>query len=994
MEKYTREDITTAYLKLKHFVYYDTNLLFLRDRLAKFESSESFESELDELVSTLNHATTKNKEKLQGWYDQIDFHILPKSFKEKQFKIDGTLISNKSLTKENKVTKVSYFIDCPIQLHLIGILWLIKVGYKLEENIESCNYGYRLAIDEDSNRIKNGLSLYKPYFILYKNWRDNAIKKAKALIEEDKNVAIVGLDIKSFFHSVDIDFQKLKQDLGSSEYHRVTTLVKNICHIYTSKVHDFSGMEDSSQKALLPIGFLASGVIANWHLKTLDRNILDNLNPIYYGRYVDDMVLVIQNPKIQYSDDKPISGFINKYFVKTGILEFADNKEDFNISGYNNLTIQPKKISLGDFDGKGSKAVLDKFEKNLIKTSSEFNFLPQDDIADTELDEEVHTLNYSDSVNKLSSLKDLHINKYAASKFIAKKIFKSTISPKKPDTKTGDQIISIFSEVLGLEFYILWEKITTFFIVNGLSKHFLHFVKDVRKTIGSLDFEIEGAHDQLSEKCKRDFEDYFSISYSLALGLDRHILQKRKLYDYFEFELDDLISNIRSFRQSNLIRNHYVASPALTFTKHCTSSDHSLIDYNFKKESKQNKLDEHSIKYSPRYVPFSELLVFQIQQLLIEGSELMQLDDTNKVEASTNYFHKAFDKFYQINYEYRYPESTEEVFARMILSVMSENTQTKDFKKDLRNHYFKLGDTTNIQDDIVCQEITLPSSPKKKSLKVAIANHKVNISELSSSIHGNSIITEERKANLIKLLNTAKKLKADFVVLPENSVPFEWLEFLNFYVKKNEIGVVCGLEHLNQNNVVYNYQAVILPISFAGMNDAFLSLRLKNHYSHREKMVIEDYGYKVPEPIKSRYELYKWCGVSFSTYNCFELADILHRSIFTSKVDFIVATEYNQDTEYFSNIVESATRDIHCFFIQVNSSDFGDSRITKPSKSYKKDLIRLKGGENDTVLTATINIQELRNFQLKGYKLQKEDEERFKPTPPGFNRSNVKKRMR
>lgn len=295
--------------------------------------------------------------------------------------------------------------------------------------------------------------------------------------------------------------------------------------------------------------------------------------------------------------------------------------------------------------------------------------------------------------------------------------------------------------------------------------------------------------------------------------------------------------------------------------------------------------------------------------------------------------------------------------------------------------------TKNIKEKI----IILSGSKKKKSIKVALANHLVKYDELLSSLRGKSITTVKRKRSLFKLLNAAKEERADFVVLPENSVPFGWLDILNSYVKKNRIGIVCGLEHLNLGKTVYNYQAVILPIGFSGIKDAFLSLRLKNNYSPREEFLIEDYGYNLPVTKEAIYEIYKWCGVSFSTYNCYELADIIHRSLFKSRVDFIVATEYNKDTEYFSNVAESLVRDIHCFFIQVNSSGFGDSRVTQPSKSYKKDLVRLKGGENDTILTATLKIDDLREFQRKGYGLQKEDDS-FKPTPPGFDKTKIDQR--
>jgi hypothetical protein len=82
--------------------------------------------------------------------------------------------------------------------------------------------------------------------------------------------------------------------------------------------------------------------------------------------------------------------------------------------------------------------------------------------------------------------------------------------------------------------------------------------------------------------------------------------------------------------------------------------------------------------------------------------------------------------------------------------------------------------------------------------------------------------------------------------------------------------------------------------------------------------------------------------------------------------------------------------------VQSNSSQYGDSRVVLPSKTEKKDLLRVKGGENVTVLTANLSIKELREFQLLNYELQKERHTayRFKPTPPDFDRNEVKRRMK
>ena len=72
---------------------------------------------------------------------------------------------------------------------------------------------------------------------------------------------------------------------------------------------------------------------------------------------------------------------------------------------------------------------------------------------------------------------------------------------------------------------------------------------------------------------------------------------------------------------------------------------------------------------------------------------------------------------------------------------------------------------------------------------------------------------------------------------------------------------------------------------------------------------------------------------------------------------------------------------MHCYCIQVNSSDYGDSRIVAPKSSTEKDIVKTKGGLNPCVLISDIDIKSLRDFQRMDYTLQKQDG-RFKPSPP------------
>ena len=106
-----------------------------------------------------------------------------------------------------------------------------------------------------------------------------------------------------------------------------------------------------------------------------------------------------------------------------------------------------------------------------------------------------------------------------------------------------------------------------------------------------------------------------------------------------------------------------------------------------------------------------------------------------------------------------------------------------------------------------------------------------------------------------------------------------------------------------------------------------------------------------------------------------------------------MAIEWNRDVNYYSNILESLSRDIHCYCIQVNSSEYGDSRITQPSKTEEKDIIRTKGGKNSTILIDEIDIERLREFHFKVYSLQKKYKD-FKITPPEFNKNIIGKKIR
>lgn len=65
---------------------------------------------------------------------------------------------------------------------------------------------------------------------------------------------------------------------------------------------------------------------------------------------------------------------------------------------------------------------------------------------------------------------------------------------------------------------------------------------------------------------------------------------------------------------------------------------------------------------------------------------------------------------------------------------------------------------------------------------------------------------------------------------------------------------------------------------------------------------------------------------------CSELTNISYRAALRGKVDALFVPEWNQDTETFNALVESAALDMHAYIVQCNDRQYGDSRIRAPFK--------------------------------------------------------------
>lgn len=1041
---FSKDDIVDAYRKLKTYFYYDNSNLFMKRKIADFEcKNEDIEQIFEQLAEKLNNQSEDVSKYIitdqSSRNNLIDFYLLPKSFENNILENDckNIIITNRYTSEVYEFSKFNFLIDIPIELHIINVLWLVKLGYLLDsdycyysDKYTSYCYANRLEIDEDKECILPGNKLFKLYSLQYQKWRDDCIEATEDLLNNHKKDAIIiSLDIKRYYPSAKLNYEDiniaLRQKCDNKQFEKykfLTNILKNIRDEYIKQIKkDIVKDENSFDEILpsetpIPIGMLSSNVIANWYLKDFDKQVIKQVNPIYYGRYVDDMLIVLENTggcnktncdKTNCVENRKLTtkNIIENYFckgVKKQILEpntSSDNKDDveYNINIHNcKLKIQEKKIKLFVFDTNGSKAMLLKFKDNLRKHSSEFRFLPDEDRIDEDFVQNSYSIDYCDTINKLRSVDSYQLDRFKISTYLAKQL---TIAKYAKDNnhyaKTKEELLYAFSGRLGLDLYCYWDKVLTYFLLNNDDTAIYNFIKKIGLSIERISYKADKNENKkelenktqkdIENKIKKELERYLKEALYLTLSLYPKFIYKntndqntdltlKNLFyklnqakGYFAEEYDEVVS---AYRKSLMIKHKYCFMPIINYLDFPSDSNISFIERDLTKCLKKGNfnLDSEKFNFNPRNFTIEDILLLEYYQQFIEN-----IKSINEIHEN------AVNNYINLNLKQYYYKTQEDFF----------NKKQKAVKNYFCNIVFSDSESSYY-------EIHIDEKNKNKSIdlykvRFGLYNTKVLDSDITKNLQGNLNLTFKDLQKLIKFLNMSiqtNESKANIIVFPEVSVPIQWLGLLSDFSKKHNVAIICGLKHIidKDTKVAQNYIVTILPFKYGYKNDCYITFRLKKWYAPGEEKEIKKHKLNIPEDTsKTKNILFVWNNLYFAVYDCFELADIKFRCEFKSKVDFIIGCEWNRDIKYFTNITEAAARDLHCYVIQVNTSQFGDSKIIAPKKSDEMTILNIKGGD-DNILIGEVNIEELREFQRKETLYLEDKDKTYKTLPPAFDK--------
>lgn len=939
------DTLKQAFRKLLTYTYFDKSNMVLRHAVALFVKKwlQDDESENQIFNDILRVCKGEDPSKLNIWLNGIRLELIPKKVSSTDVNnvADcGNVVSNIPFGKPviNKIVLNSIF---PVELLIIDIAWLMKYGFLTDANLTDSCFGNRLDLIADNSGIRKGNSLFKRYHVQYQNWWRLGVEKANEVLNDGaEDVTIINFDISNCYHSIDFDFEVYLTSF--EKYKSVYSKVRedNLTQCVLRMYEQYWRIINQSQcllikwKRPLPLGLFSSHVFANWYLSTLESYIKFKYSPIYFGRYVDDCMLVLKtksHDKMRLQDilESELPDFF--LFDKENIFFKIDKSFDPFLR-CNSLRIQKEKLFVYKFNCKLPAEGIDKYVSDQIERSSEFRFLTDDGNIGSSLNLENITL-----VNALdadetngSRFSILGENAYKLSVYLSKLASRLSRYPK--DDKLQGEVTKVFRYFQGpilIKYFSQWEKLLTIFTFaerhDYLSEMMQRVINAINET--SLSDEIFSANEN---------EHLDDIKRYLRFYLEQCRLLAASLYPCQETD--------RLYLDTYLVRRHYNIFPLQEFTveykqsglytKECSNIDYieRCWDYN----------------WMPYHVKY-----YEIVSALALG----------KVFDPDIYKH-AYGLFTKLN---RIP------FNDWDAIMFHEDGKTDvEFNVDIRQdqNYAK-----KIVVSVVEMKITQPGIEEAPVINADKINLMQSILDKITDIPSTNIF-----------------------ILPELALPIYMLKEYCQYSAKNEIAFVSGLEYYQKGTDVFNYIVTCLPITLYGQRDAIPIIRLKNFYAPKELQKIEHSKRTIPKNDTKWQILYHFNNHVFTSYYCFELTSVIDRSYFFGKIDAMYCSVFNKDTYYFNNIAEACSRDMHCYFILCNTSDLGDSRVTQPTSHMTMNLMKVKGGNTTDnkaiVLSTELDIEGLRDFQKMNLDQQGENNNRFKFTSPCLTSEMVRNRER
>ncbi|QQT61209.1 RNA-directed DNA polymerase [Sphingobacterium multivorum] len=421
------QHLLTAYRKAKREVFHQNLHLSIRFFI---EYEKDLISNLEKLMVQLNRG---KKRYIQKDLRAHQYFTIVKSINYRNDSKDDMIVSNAikrwDILKD-RVETIDFRVipDLDAEIHIISSLWIDFYGKYLEYELSSNCYGSRVV------NVNSSINHFKPYVHEYRLWQQNGINVIRENFRNKKNVIAITADFNSFYHHIDPDFLlSLNEQYNTSlnpgisedgvfiNYVMHAILKKWSVSVYSDISDEFKLQFRNANHVGIPIGLSASKIIANLVLAKFDKKVEEELSPAYYGRYVDDIFIVL-NDNTQLTTRDKIWNYISKRInglnlKNNGIVIYKDEYTEGS-----SLEFNTKKEKIFILDKTGGEEIIKEIEEELKKNSSEWRFIPEAENDLEKLSEDVTFSdgNHKDGINSLRKANTISIKRLKFANYLNK----------------------------------------------------------------------------------------------------------------------------------------------------------------------------------------------------------------------------------------------------------------------------------------------------------------------------------------------------------------------------------------------------------------------------------------------------------------------------------------------------------------------------------------------------------------------------------------------
>lgn len=993
----TLDDLILAWRKAKVDLYYSTNPPLIE--IAEYE---------DNLLENLEQLRQRINGKDEGWVIRSEFlgtwTLAPKAIKfsggtiksadDENSAKETTLIFAspdaewESLTGkgEQPTAEFRLMARCSIDFHVFSAFWMLRVGHLFDKSLGNNVYGSRLRRNGKDEINEMALGSFKPYIKPFRDWRDGAIKAMRSALVEKKDVIALTADVSSFYHQLNPGFMlnagfHLKAGVTLDEEK------PRLNRLFITALQAWA--QNTPLRKGLPVGLPASAVVSNAALIELDQYIDRQVVPLYYGRYVDDILLVMHNTSKFTTSNDFWEWVINRDGGKD-LLEKENAsvlfKPSYLTDDDSHIAFENSKNKLFVLSGGPGSALVNAISEQINQRASEWRALPvlpdnPGTIATDLLKATNHAGEQADNLRKTDAL-TMHRAGFAIN-LRDYEAFDRDLSPDAWQAHRHAFFDAVIDHLLTpVKFFELAQYLPRIVRMATACVDFKHLGKILKQMQGLGDtIRDQCSHQIKASQCTPDEvkQELHRWQNSLDSMLTESILSA----------LPPRLSATAQKDWKNEVESHW----------HRLAETSDLTAMYLEPMRELQKLHARLFSHDLAHIPlrFSGLPKEILSQRGIPASkELIKANwlagDVrsigNAITILAGWFKSKLPNGIPPGlYFPTRPFSLSELYL-IVPQPFSSASQPALGKVICALRGFKPSEYEMPQWDKHQRSLQIPDGEPKGSQTVAVSNWKTSDTSIAAAVMRRSDPDSRRRyQRLNRLINEiiSRPDHAGYLILPELAMPARWFMRIAVKLNRRRISLITGIEYLHARKKRVHNQ-IWASLTHDGLGFPSLMLYRQDKQTpalHEEQELFRLAGaalkpavpWKSP-PIIQHGDFY------FSLLNCSELTNIRYRAELRGKVDALFVPEWNSDTETFNALVESAALDIHAYIIQCNNRYYGDSRIRAPYKArWKRDLLRIKGGNHDYCITGEIDVLALRKFQS----IHRSPDKPFKPVPDGFN---------